>query len=565
MSRRVVIPSLLCITLAIVSPGVSSVVRAAAPSSSSPSAPSLVVVLVVDQLRGGMLEAIQPQLKGGFRRLLESGRRFSRCHHDHSGTETGPGHATLLSGAHPSHNGIILNDWHDRDTQRGVYCAGPAAPDAPTSFDGGVAISSAFLTTESLADSLRRAQPAARIFTVSGKDRAAALTAGRGANGVFWLSPRTGVFTSHPFFMESLPAWGAEFWGLGTPSAVALRTGLPEEWTYPIRPAARADDYPFEGHAYSRTSPHPIMQASAETLARDVRNRQLAARIFTSPWVDWMTLELARRILKEEQLGRDTVPDLLVIGLTATDTVGHQYGPGSQEHLDHLLRLDGWLEEFMKEAGAAASGHGRGVLYALSADHGVMDIPETRPGLRRVDEELFKDRFEEAMTARLGKGPFLEAMHGTHLYLDRRTLERLRQPLEKAIDEARKVLSTFWEVDRVYRASDLLTSGGGDPMLDLHRHSFTPERGGDIVLVPCEGCLFSTRGYGTSHGTPWEYDRHVPMILSGAGILPGVVEETCRTIDLAPTLSQILGIQFDSPRDGRPLPLSAVDTVHSRQ
>ncbi len=533
----------------------------------APLRPTLAVVVVVDQLGAGMLEEVRGDLRGGFRRFLDEGLSFTECRHDHAGTETGPGHATLLSGLHPSRNGIVLNEWYDPEAHEPVYCAGAEGDSAPSNFDGSRGVSAARLLGENLADLMKRADPGSKVYAVSGKDRAAVLAAGHRPDGALWYSFRDAGFTSHPSIMASLPAWGTDFWG-GRPLDTPLyREGLPGLWRHEVRPGARPDDDPHEDPTLSRTSPHPVTSIDPARVKPEDLASSTAFCVFSTPWLDWLTLQLAGRLVDAESLGTSGPPDLLIVALSATDTVGHRYGPGSQEHLDQLLRLDGWLGEFMGRVGSSVEKAGGSVLFALGSDHGVMPLPETLPAGRRVDEEAFLRRVEDALQRRLGEGPFVEKLQGGHLYLDRRTLKRRGIERERAAEEVVRELTGFREVARSFTA-DLLAApeGGGGSFLDLQRNSFRRDRSGDVVVQLCEGCLLTSRPTGTSHGSPYDYDRRVPMILLGAGVPAGRTAGPCRTVDLAPTLASALGLPpFDAPRDGAPLNLRAVDRPGGRR
>jgi len=523
-----------------------------APAAAAPAErPSLVVVFVLDMLPEGVFERVEPALTGGLGRLLRSGRHYTRCEHDHAGTETGPGHATLLSGLYPSHNGIVLNDWYDRASASEAYCVADVRPGARPNFDDpeSAPIGPGNLKGENLADLVKRKIPGAKVYSVAGKDRAAVLMAGHHADGVFWHSRTSGWMTSNPSVVASLPSWGAAFWGDVTRAGPWVE-GIPQQWSYPERPGARPDDYPYESGVFSRVSPHPLL-----TPAPQESGPGIVDRITFSPWWNWPVLRLASRILDAESLGADRDPDLLLVGLSATDAVGHIYGPGSQEYLDTLIRLDAWLGDFMREAEKRAERTG-GVLFALSADHGVLRLPETIPGARRIDARDLRRRMRDALVASIGKEDakdLVAAEQSGNIYFDPAALAKLGMTSDQAAEAARRAFSGFWEIARVYKASDLVSSSAGDPFLDLQRHSFDPDRSGDLVVQPCERCLVTSSGAGTSHGSPYEYDRRVPLILMGPGIPAGEDDGTCRTVDLAPTIADRLGITFDEPRDGRSL------------
>jgi hypothetical protein len=395
---------------------------------------------------------------------------------------------------------------------------------------------------------MKAAWPGSKVYAVSAKDRSAILSAGHRPDGAFWFDRRTGGFTSNPSIVAELPSWGAEFWGERLFASRLFAEGVPERWDYPTRPGLGPDDYPFEDPEFSRAAPHPLASGApgSEERGRVPRN------VLFSPWIDWLTIRLAVTILEREDLGKDDAPDLLVVALSGADLVGHLYGPGSHEHLDLLLRLDGWMGDLI-EASERGAGD-RGVLFALSSDHGVLPLPETVPWGRRIDAAGLRTRVVADLVERWGRDhELLVESFGTHVYLDRRIIERLGLKLDEAIERVRATLTGFPEIARVYRRSDLAGSAGGDPFLQLHRNAYDPDRGGDLVLQPCSGCLITSDPDGTSHGTPYDYDRRVPMIFMGAGAKGGEDPGECATVDMVPTLATALGLEFGSPRDGRPL------------
>ncbi len=543
-------------------PAVLGLMATMAANTSTPAAPqrevarpSLIVVIVVDMLPSGKLETLRPLLSGGFRRLLDAGRIHPACAHAHAATLTAPGHATLLSGLLPRHHGVIMNEWYDLATHREVYCVESRRQTPPDSVGVGHDRSADNLLGDSFADLLKRSDPRSLVYGVAGKDRSAILSAGHAPDGTFWYDENTGSFTGNPGANARLPEWGREFWAVDPGGMPPILKRVPDAWTYPQRPEAHPDDDPYE--ILPRVAPHNLRAAMGTSAGGSARS--LGRRIEESPWMDWLTLELASKLLEEKGLGRDAAPDLLVVALASADHVGHRHGPDSQEYVDTIIRVDGWLGDFMKRAEAAAVRTG-GVVFALSSDHGVLPLPETRSGARRVDPGAMMERLQRQLSSRLDPGsvtPFVEASQGGHIYLDRRALAASGVSLEKAVEEARRILLGFWEVARVYRASDLASGEGGDLYLALYRASWHPDRGGDLVVQPCRECLFTSRAEGTSHGTPYDYDRLVPLILMGPGIGPGQTDAACRTVDLAPTLARLLGLTFTTPRDGRALPLSS--------
>ena len=275
-------------------------------------APRLLVVISVDQMRADTLTRFAAEYTSGLDRFLEHGRRFDG-RLDHAGTETGPGHSTMLTGCRPSRTGIVANGWLDRATLRRIYCVDdPASPvyGAPRS-----GRSPKNLLRNTLGDWMKRADPRAKVYSVSAKDRAAILMAGRYPDGVFWLDKRRPGFTTSRYYRPAgLPDWLIAFNHDGWFAA------LPASWTYKAVPGLRADDDPRESPRYGRVSPHPLLHSKvAETIGA----------LYHSPFVDAWTLRLAARVVDRYDLGGDATCDLLCVSLSATDTVGHLYGPFS--------------------------------------------------------------------------------------------------------------------------------------------------------------------------------------------------------------------------------------------
>jgi len=533
-----------------------------------PVEPRLVLVLAIDQLRGDRLD---PTLPGGLGRLAREGRVFADAAHAHAGTETCPGHVVILTGLHPGHAGVPLNDWRDRETGREVYCVEDDSPDArvlPPGGGDGEGRSPRRIRGTTLGDWLQRAHPGARVFSVSGKDRAAIAMAGQGPDGAYWYSQDPpGGFTSSAFYVESLPDWVEAWHGPGRDAWLAR---LPERWEHGSDGApdgSRPDDTPWEVARFSRVSGHPVGTGDREAVL---------TQTFFSPWLDELTLDFAGALVEAEGLGRDDTPDLLAIGLTATDTVGHLYGPGSQEARDALLRLDEALGRFLDRMEAIV-GEGR-LLVVLTGDHGVAELPEWvesvgagacpvaggRPDLAALDRAL-----EAAVRAELGveAAPSGEAdsspdearwlLRASHeLTVNRALARRHEVPVARVVAAAEAFLEAEPGVTRVWTAAEIERGEGPEPFATLYRNSHDPERSGDLVVQTDPTCVFSRYPSGTSHGTPHLYDRAVPVVFHGAGIGGGVVRARAAPVDIGPTLADWLDVEAPDGLDGRVLPLA---------
>jgi arylsulfatase A-like enzyme len=524
---------------------------AAAPAAAEPPAVRLVLFLAIDQLRADRLD---PALPGGLGRLAREGRIFTDGALAHAMTETCPGHATMLTGSHPATAGIPANDFFDPESGAEVYCAFDPS-EAAREIGGQGGLSPAALRVDALGDWLKAANPASRTFTLSGKDRGAIMLGGRRPDGAYWY--RSGApprFTTSRYYRDSLPDWVLAFNGADPPRDGFL-AALPERWEHgaPERPRT-PDDFPGEATRYSRTSPHPL---------RDADLARFGEQLFLTPFLDEVTLDFARRLVEAEDLGRGAAPELLGISLSATDSVGHLYGPWSHEADDALRRLDAALGRFLDFLEQRSGG---ALVVALTADHGVLPLPEWlasseqascpepsgRIGIQRLGLGLLASLWWQ-LGPRLAWPRAWLHFANSQARVDRALAEAQGVPVEVAASAAKQYLESTTGVAHAWTEAEIATAEG--PLAELYRHSFVPGRSGDLLVQPAEGCLISGYDGGTSHGSPYDYDRRVPIVFRGPGIEAGPVAGPAATVDMGPTLAELLGIAHPTGLDGRALPL----------
>jgi predicted AlkP superfamily pyrophosphatase or phosphodiesterase len=507
--------------------------------------PRLVLVIAVDQLGA---DRLQPSLPGGLGRLLREGRSFADAVLDHADTETCPGHATMLSGRQPGPYGVGGNEFVDQETGALVYCVDdPSSPvlggrggRSPRPFRG-----------DALGDWLKATLPNARVYAVSGKDRAAIAMGGRRPDAAYWFDLDAAGFTTSTWYRSALPAWVVDWNGEGTGGFLEA---LPERWDHPTGDpgnGATADDAPGESTLHGATSGHPLREADrARTLKR----------LYFTPMLDEVTLDFARELVVREDLGRTDVTDLLAVGLSATDTVGHLYGPDSQEARDAQLRLDALLGDFLAFL-ESRSGVGR-VLVVLTSDHGVLPLPEHLAqvghnecpvGGGRVAAKPLNQGLAAALAAAYGDAPADRPWlrnAGLRLTVNRSLARERGVSVDALVATARAWLQGQPAVQRTWTAAEQSAGSGPEPFGRLYRNSWDPERGGDLVVQPAAGCLVTDYPAGTSHGSPYLYDRAVPIVFWGTGVAPGVARDPARTVDIAPTLAHHLGIDAPADLDG---------------
>jgi predicted AlkP superfamily pyrophosphatase or phosphodiesterase len=520
----------------------------------------LLVIVSVDQLRRDRLD---PELPGGLGRLAREGRVFREAVVDHAASETCPGHVVLATGRHPGRAGVPGNSTIDRETGRKVYCVEDLAEDAHV-FGDPSGRSPRRIRVDALGDWLKAARPGSRVYSVSGKDRAAIAMGGQQPDGAFWYwkssPPR---FTTSHYYADAEPDWLAgwnERWRAELPDRWRPDPGLAE-------PGDRPDDYPAESDVLGRSGEKPLAEGDAD---------ELAERVYASPRLDEITLDLARELVDRMELGvadgrgsegdpsgPDGTLDLLTVSLSATDTVGHLYGPESLESRDALRRTDAALGAFLDHLDERVGRDHYAV--ALSSDHGVLPLPEWlaetgrgtcpvaegRVGLTWLGLRLLTSLHFEFSPWSWPR-PWLH-FAGSQATVDRDLARRHGVPVEEVAAyaeawlERQPVIAEAWTPDEI--------ENGTSETARLYRHSRDPERSGDLSLEIAEGCLITPRSTGTTHGTPHAYDREVPIAVLGPGIAAGSVGGTARTVDLAPTLADWLGIPVPEDLDGHPLPL----------
>ena len=332
----------------------------------------LIVLVSVDQMIPEQLERLDPWLSGGLRRFAD-GQVFRRAAHGHGGTATGPGHATLGTGLHPNHHGIVGNSWLLAGTSESVYCVQDNEAQLVTvgGVVGGAAGSPRNLLADGLADHVRRVHPGSKSVGISGKDRAAILSLGRSADAALWWDRSGRGFVSSTFFGEELPEWAQE-WNRSWTDELGnfvWEDLLPED----IDEAGTApDDRAGEVSALGPTFPHAAPPLSDPPLQPELA--LLSRWVYGTPLVDRFVVELALRAVEGMDLGGDEEVDYLFVGLSACDTVGHSFGPYSREVTDLLLRADAQLGRLFDHLDERLGEDGW--VAALSSDHGVLEFPE---------------------------------------------------------------------------------------------------------------------------------------------------------------------------------------------
>jgi predicted AlkP superfamily pyrophosphatase or phosphodiesterase len=483
----------------------------------------LVLLVVIDQFRYDYLVRFRDQYTGGLNQLLTQGAVFENANLEHYPTVTAIGHATVLSGATPALSGVMGNDWYDRESHKKVT----SVSDDTVKLLGGSGPGSSphRLLVSTIGDELKMAHPeSTHVIGLSLKDRSAILPVGHMADAAYWYDTKTGNFVSSTYNFPDLPDWVKSFNG--------------------SRPS---DEFAGAEWAVSGAS-------SRNKRLRAKPGPDLYSAIFGSPFGNELLEAFAERTIAAEQLGQHEPTDLLSVSFSSNDAVGHDFGPDSPEVREISIRTDRVLQKLF----AYLDQHigMQNVLVVLTSDHGVAPLPEDlarwkMPGGRMASADLFGP-IKSALDARFGKGEWILDTAGTSPYLNLDLIREKGLSETEVVSVAAQAAGAVPQVLRVY-TRDRLQAGAvpNDPISSRVIRSFNGKRSGELEILLEPYWIRSAEG--TTHGTPYSYDTHIPLIFMGPWIRPGYYNQNVALNDLAPTLASILGIETPSGSVGRVL------------
>jgi len=529
-------PSLLVCALALAA--------TAAPALARP--PRLTLVVSVDGLGSDQLLRMRPRLKpGGMGSLMAQGAFFPNARVEYADARTGPGHATLVTGAHPWRHGIVANAQLNRTT--GKLEPAFADPDHPVleAPPGVQDVSPASLLAESLADRVRTCtQERGKAVSLAAKPRAAIAMGGR-LGQAWWFSEATGKWVTGTWYTKEFPGWVKTF------NERALPDGyFGKEWTLLEKREAYTgeDDRPFEADPYAlgRTFPHPLTGG----LSRP--GKEFYSALDWSPLMSEVLVQLARAAIEGEHLGKDDVPDILLVGFSALDFVGHLYGPYSWEAQDAMLRVDRALGELVAAAEKAAGGRAN-LLVVVTADHGMAAVPEEWAArgvpASRVSPLAVQQAMSKELTARFG-GEIVAQFDAEDVFLWGKGYSNGKDPA--AVRRAAAAwLSRQPGVAIAVARDDLESAGDLAGYGRALRLGYYPARSGDVLFVPRPFTVFDQQPNGTDHGSPYSYDAQIPVVVAGHGVKPGYRPEEISLVDVAPTVATLMEMGLPAQSEGR--------------
>ncbi len=494
-----------------------------------PPRPKLILAITVDQFRADYLTRFRGAYRAGLDRMLREGAVYTNCHYEHFPTVTAVGHATFLTGATPSVSGIVGNEWFDREAGRQVTSVADANYQTlgATSRD---AASPRRLLVSTLGDELKMAGKGVKVVGVSFKDRSAILPAGRMADAAYWFDNRSGNFVTSTYYMAALPRWVEQFNAGRAADRFAGAEWRPVDET-PGRPAAK---------------PFRTMAAKADA--------DYWGSLQATPYSNELIAQMAERAIENERLGSHEGVDLLAVSFSGNDYVGHKLGPDASEVRDMAIRTDRLLGRLFDYAEARA---GKGaVLAVLTADHGVAPLPEVMAARRmpggRFPELIVNEMLQARLSEIYGEGKWIAGRSGPSPYLNHHLIAEKKLDLAEVRRRAAAIVRGIAHIARVWTLDELAAGPAPRDQIDARvLRGLYPPRAADLYFVTEPYWMFEDEG--TTHGTPYSYDSHVPLLIWGSGVRPGRHARRVAVNDIAPTLATMLEVETPSGSVGNPL------------
>ena len=511
--------------------------------------PKLVVGIVVDQMKMEYLYRFSDDFSAnGFKRLMDNGYTFHNMHFNYMPTYTGPGHASIFTGATPSIHGIVGNDWFNRSTRKEIYCTDDSS--VHTLGDGKQdegEMSPKNLQTTTITDELRlQTNFKGKVIGISLKDRGAILPAGHFANWAFWYS-NTGSFISSSFYGEKLPDWVTKF-----NNEKHYLPYIDKGWDL-FKPVSTyneslADNNPYEGKLYGSSA--PVFPYNLKTMF----DKNDAGIIRSTPFGNDLLAEFAMQAINSEDLGKDNITDFLTLSFSSTDYVGHITGPRSIETQDTYLRLDKTIADFLTYLDKTVGKDN--YLIFLTADHAgaenVNYLKDNKYEVNSVDTKEFVKGLSKFSQDTFGDNLVLNYSN-FNLYLNREIIKNKGFDLLKVKQSFKEYMMTLVQIKRVYTEEEILASTGNDFYLNFISKGYDPNSNGDIVILEKPGFI-EYKGIGTSHGTPYSYDTHVPAIFYGWHVKQGESHDRKEITQIIPTIAQMIKITFPNGTEANVLP-----------
>ena len=511
--------------------------------------PRLVVGIIVDQMRYDYLFRFKDDFSsGGFNRLIREGFLFENANYNYVPTYTAPGHACVYTGTTPSVNGIISNDWYDRSLGKLINCVGDSTvkPVGTTSISG--KMSPRNLLTTTVTDELRMASNyRSKVIGIALKDRGAILPAGHSANAAYWHDPYTNNWISSNYYMTQLPPWVEAF------NARRLTDSLLSAAWVPLKDMSSynestEDDTPYEG--LFRGEKKPVFPHDLPEIRKE--DEELIRR---TPAGNTFTAMFAKAAIEGEKLGSGKDVDFLAVSFSSTDYVGHMYGTNAIELQDTYLRFDRDVEDLLNYLDATVGKNN--YLLFLTADHGAVSNPlynyDHNLPAGEFDTDTVFEALDTFLSVKYGPGKYVSSSNAKQIYLDRKLLEEKKIDAKKMRDQCALFVKQFNGVAEAITCDELQRENCREGIASFIQNGYNDKRSADVLIELKPGWIDWYTHTGTTHGSAYSYDTHVPLIFFGTGIHHGNSNASVAITDIAPTIAAFLGIENPSGTSGKQL------------
>jgi predicted AlkP superfamily pyrophosphatase or phosphodiesterase len=509
--------------------------------------PKLVVGIVIDQMRFDYLYRFKDNYsETGFNRLMNEGSNFTFAHLNYAPSNTAPGHASIYTGTTPFFHGIIGNDWYNRDSSKHIYCTDD---NNFTGLGGKDGMSPLNLLTTTITDQLKLSNNGiSKVIALSLKDRGAILPGGRLANAAYWYNADNGNFMSSSYYMSDLPEWVKEFNSKKLPLKYSNL-----EWSLskPLEnyKSSFPDENKFEPDLFKeeRTSfPHSLNK---------IKDTGKLEFLKSTPFGNQLLYDFAKAVLESEKLGQNSATDFLTISFSSTDYIGHKYGPNSVEIQDTYIKLDQQISDLLKILDDKV-GKGNYLLF-LTADHGEAEMPgmiNTKVEHNILIKSIIKS-VKDFLLNEYGTDEILSDFSNKQIFLNNSIISQHKYDGEEIRNNLKQYLFKKYDsIQLIFTREDL--AGKYPNRIDNNYllNGFNPVRSGDLLIELNSLSYFSLGGTDrATHGTAYSYDTHVPLLFFGWGIPKQEVNDPVYTVDIAPTISNLLKINEPSGCIGKPL------------
>lgn len=511
-------------------------------ASSENKKPKLVVAIVIDQMRYDFLENLSHRYSdNGFNRLVNDGFNCKNNFYNYVPTVTGPGHSSISTGSTPKTHGIVGNNWYDRERRHSIYCTDDSNYNNVGGDDYSGNKSPNNLLVETFADINKMSNNKSKTISIAIKDRGSILMGGKTADAAYWYyGKERAQWITSTFYMNQIPDWVKEF-----NKEDNLEKYL-EDWNT-LKDISTYENHEIDNNSFEKLFKGKDNSAFPYDIKSLMKHNDCFDMIKETPYGNTMTTDFAIEAIVNENLGKRGVTDVITVGYSSTDYIGHSFGVASVETQDTYIRLDLEIQKLLSFLDKQI-GKNEYTLF-LTADHGVLEIPaylsSTGVNAQAVSENDLTNKVVKKLNDVLGieVKKLIANVDNSQIYLNDEVISEMNLNKSKVVNELVKILESFDFISKAYTADFILGSSELIEYEKLIQNGYHKERSGDIALILKENVIFYN-GKGTTHGSGYNYDTHVPLIFYGYGIKKGETLNHTEIPDIAPTISKLLGLEM---------------------